>query len=55
MLNLHEIFFLSGSGPRCSAASTVCPAARDFRCSIHHLKQRSDYTTIGAARHRGIA
>jgi len=29
--------------------------SRDLRYSIHHLKQRGDYTTLGAARLRCIA
>jgi len=54
MLNLQVVFILSALGLRCNAAGTVHPVRRDFRCSIHHLKQRGDYTMIGAARRRRI-
>jgi hypothetical protein len=50
MLNLQAILILSASGLRCSAASAAGHGGRDMRCNIHDLKQRAEYTTIGAFR-----
>jgi len=50
----HNIF-LYGLGMGRGAATTLHHVGRHFRCSIHDVKQRTDHTTLRAARLRCIA